>query len=429
MNKTNKNHINKQIGNKNKLNEDENCDINENKLIEMELMEEPKPQIYSKLNLNTNNLYNSLNNDMKEKNDLDIKKENKIKVIKKSNNQNKKEKLKNIKRNEINIKDNINQTLNNNSCIYNLSDSNLSSFKDDKSNFNFDFSSDIEKNDNMNQNKKEEKKDLEETKTKILKCKENNKYVPYHKITAKNKNKKIYLKKSYKPTDNPNNEKYKSKEIINKIKFDLIHEEHYKNDYNKTEINDNESELSLHVNNRNLLDEFISPCKSPDGEELFLIKPENILINKPQKDILEKYLKYYFTNISNQSFNSQYLTKVDNYNNNLSNKKIFSPKISYLYKHKSKNINPKNNKLNKTNSFTHSIDDEENFFNFLPTSLRVPFDITSKNFKKTKNINKNNNDIKENEKLDDKKYKKINTFYKTPTNFRNPKLLIKKSYK
>ena len=43
MNKTNKNHINKQIGNKNKLNEDENCDINENKLIEMELMEEPKP--------------------------------------------------------------------------------------------------------------------------------------------------------------------------------------------------------------------------------------------------------------------------------------------------------------------------------------------------------------------------------------------------
>ena len=85
----------------------------------MELMEEPKPQIYSKLNLNTNNLYNSLNNDMKEKNDLDIKKENKIKVIKKSNNQNKKEKLKNIKRNEINIKDNINQTLNNNSCIYN----------------------------------------------------------------------------------------------------------------------------------------------------------------------------------------------------------------------------------------------------------------------------------------------------------------------
>ena len=52
----NENKNNQHKKNRNEILTDDNYDINDKKLIEIELMEEPQPQIYSKLNLDSHNI-------------------------------------------------------------------------------------------------------------------------------------------------------------------------------------------------------------------------------------------------------------------------------------------------------------------------------------------------------------------------------------
>ena len=336
--------------------------------------------------------------------------------------------------------------MNNNSCFYFTADSNLSSVKEDKYNFNNDNSSEMDYNNkNENINEKEEKKELEN-----IYPKENDKnYIyPYIKINERIKNKKINLKEIYKPLDKSNNvyndyiknnqkkQKYISKELINKIKSDFSNEEdnQQQNNYMKTEININENKLGKNqVNNNKIIDDFLVPCKSPYGEDLFLLKSENILINKLQKEILESYLEDYFSSKKNskQFLNFKIFKKEknnNNNNNNSTNKRIFSPKITSLYKRKTKNIiSHNNNKLAKSYFLSHSIDNENKLSNLLPSSLKTPFDIIIKTIKEQKINNKKNN-LKDMEKSYNDNYKKINTFYKTSTDFRSPKYLNKKPY-
>ena len=433
-NKTNKQNKNKKnIKLKNELfNDFDNYDINEEKLMEMDLMEEPQPQIYSKLNLDSNILNNnsfSLSYELKEnnKNNIDIKDE--IKVVKKLNNKNKNKK-------DIKIRDNNGLHMNNNSCFYFTTDSNLSSVKEDKDIINIknDNSSELDYNTkNENINKKEEKKDFENLN---LKENNNNYIYPYIKIRGRNKNKKINLKEIYKPLDKSGNiyndyiknnqkkQKYISKELINKIKSDFSEEENQiQNNYNKTEINNNENKLIKNqTNNKKLINDFLVPCKSPYGEDLFLLKSENILINKTQKEILENYLEDYFSLKINSK---QFLN--NNNNNNTINKRIFSPKISSLYKRKTKNTlsHNNNNKLTQSAFISHSLDKENYLLNCLPSSLKTPFDLIINKIKTSKI---NNSIIKDIEKYGKENYKKINTLYKTSTNFRSPNDLSNKPY-
>lgn len=391
-------------------------DIIDKNLLEIELMEEPKPQIYSLLKLDSNNLINnSYNAEIKGKNKDDIKDE--IKVIKKTNKNNKDSKIK--KR----------RFLSNNSIIYSVKDS---GFKDDKSNLNLDNSSEIDYyNEIKNDEQIEEEKGIKR-KSKELNLKENNN-CKYHRfyIIAKNKNKKkkIELKKIFyhKNKDNENfdkstNNKFKnlnciSKGLIEKIKYDINKEENSHHIYNKIQINFSNNKSKINI--KNYLDDYFIPCKSPYKEELFLIKPENILINKLQKEILEKHLKDYFSsNFNSNKYNkSPYASKINNYQN-FTNKKIFPLKISNICKHK--NINSA-----RTIYKSKSLSNENDFISFLPSSLQAPFDIFIKNIQKFKVRNRNNILLKDKEKSTIENYKKINKLY--TTNFKSPKLLIKKS--
>ena len=205
---------------------------------------------------------------------------------------------------------------------------------------------------------------------------------------------------------------------MNKAKSDFINEEENKKKYIREGINDNLNAINLKI----FIDDFFIPCDSPYGEKLFLIKSTNILIKKSQKDILEKYLKIYFSKEikSDQSFNSPYLRKVIDYNN-FKNKKL----LSSLHKYNNKNIMFKNNNLNTINELNHFSNSIQNKKD-LPSSLQVPFDIIIENILKNKNINsyKNkeklvNNKISESisaQKLNNKKLKK--NFYPTSSNFR-----------
>ena len=420
----NENKNNQHKKNRNEILTDDNYDINDKKLIEIELMEEPQPQIYSKLNLDSHNISINKNEINEKKNNIEIKDEIKVK----KNNKNFIDKNKNQK-----IKDNTNDSFSNNSYIYLVSDSNLSSFKDEKLNLNIDNSIEIDSlSPKEKESKREEKKPMEENKyinEKEMSLKEN-KIHPYYKILAKNK-KNLNLKKLYMPINKSNkiikkitqnNQKNKNnercKEIFNKAKSDFISEEEKNKKYNKEDINNNLNSINLKI----FIDDFFIPCDSPYGEQLFLIKSCNILIKKSQKDILEKYLKIYFSKEINsgQSFKSPYLRKVIDYNN-FKNKKL----LSSLHKHNNKNIIFKNNNLNTVNELNHfsnSIQNEKD----LPSSLQVPFDIIIENILKTKNISSYKNKEKlvynkisesiSTQKLNNKKLKK--NFYQTSSNFR-----------
>lgn len=415
----NKNIQNKK--NKNEILTDNNYDINDKKLIEIELMEEPKPQIYSKLNLDSHNISINKNEIDEKKNNLEIKDEIKVK----KNNKNFIDKIKNQK-----IKDNTNDSFSNNSYIYFVTDSNLSSFKDEKLNLNTDNSIEINPlSPKGNESTREEKKPMEENKyiNKKEMCLKENKIHPYYKILGKNK-KNFNLKELYMPINKSNKiikkitQKDKINEcckgILNKAKSDFINEEENKKKYIREGINDNLNAINLKI----FIDDFFIPCDSPYGEKLFLIKSTNILIKKSQKDILEKYLKIYFSKEikSDQSFNSPYLRKVIDYNN-FKNKKL----LSSLHKYNNKNIMFKNNNLNTINELNHFSNSIQNKKE-LPSSLQVPFDIIIENILKTININsyKNkekliNNKISESisaQKLNNKKLKK--NFYQTSSNFR-----------
>ena len=117
----------------------------------------------------------------------------------------------------------------------------------------------------------------------------------------------------------------------------------------------------------------------------------------------------------------------NNNNNNTINKRIFSPKISSLYKRKTKNTlsHNNNNKLTQSAFISHSLDKENYLLNCLPSSLKTPFDLIINKIKTSKI---NNSIIKDIEKYGKENYKKINTLYKTSTNFRSPNDLSNKPY-
>ena len=135
-----------------------------------------------------------------------------------------------------------------------------------------------------------------------------------------------------------------SEDIINKVKNDFMNEEDKNNNYNTTTINRKNNNIKQYY-----FDDYFIPYKSPYGEELFLIKNGNILINKSQKELLKEYLKYYFTTSkeykTEQTLKSSYLRKVINYNN-YKRKQI----LSSLYKNKRIKINNNNKESNSFNT-------------------------------------------------------------------------------
>ena len=365
----------------------ENYHINDKILKEMEMMEEPKPQIFSKLSSSYINKNKNWLNNNEIKNEKD-----QIKVIKKIFNKNKNKK-------ELKINENINDSSINNSCTFLITDSNLSSLKEEKNNLNFDNSINLDnsiENNEKNDCKIKEEMSFNNNITNLMQKK-------------KIKLKDLDIKQKFKKLDNNNRMKQNisSKYIIN-----------------------------FSLNN------YLIPCRSPYGEELFLIKSENILINKSQKEILENYLnKYYLREKSNGSFDSSHNLKNILFKN-------FQNKNNYIYKNKIQNKIKKNlnfsdeiNILPLSNSYSNG----KNLFNILPSSLHIPFDIILKKIEQEKY--KNDTIIKDaeiNNKLslssltslnrrnfNDKNYKKINHLHKTTIDYKNSELqnLKKNSYK
>jgi hypothetical protein len=194
----------------NELSINDNYEINEKKIREMELMEEPKPQVLSKFNVNFSSISSNKNEKKSNKNNID-----EIKVKKSEHKKNMLRKRNNEK--NFVLKDNTNDSFSNHSCArFNSDYSNVSSFKDEKLNLNLDNSLEIDtfSQNERKDNKNEVKKELEEIKQKnkkeiLLKDNKKNHIYPFYKILNKN-NKNINQKKLFIPIK-------KSNKIIKKI--------------------------------------------------------------------------------------------------------------------------------------------------------------------------------------------------------------------
>ena len=102
------------------------------------------------------------------------------------------------------------------------------------------------------------------------------------------------------------------------------------------------------------LDEFLTPYNKKGGEELYLTKNGNVLINRKQKDILEDYIN---KNAFDDDEDSKY-------------------KLNKQVKEKVKSIKERKNKKNNlkgTNS-NYDLNDINELFQILPPSFQVPID-------------------------------------------------------
>ena len=386
----------KNNNNNNELYNNDNNNINNNYLKDIELMEEPKPLIYSSLNLDSINNNMNINFNKKEinENNDDIEMRDQIKVKKRSHNKslNNKNNInnKNVAKRELKNND-INDYLKTNSCINLKNDSNFSSLKDDNININNENNIDID-------NKKEEEWKYYENE-----LKQNNKNIKelLTPINETNLNLEKIKKNSYK--------KIKiniSKEIINKIKSDLEDDDI---NYIKTDINNIND-----INNKNSINEYLIPCNNPNGEQLFLIKTLNILINKSQKDTLENYIKNNSHKNLNEIFNSPNLKQVINYKDNHNKKSLIKKKIN-LHKNIKNEQNSKMNLSNEVRLMSHSLEEIKELGGCIPSSIKK---CDQKIKYREKIINNKTNMFPRKNKLKTKNNKVINSFFNTTTNFR-----------
>ena len=167
----------------------------------------------------------------------------------------------------------------------------------------------------------------------------------------------------------------------NKNKILKFNNRHNNNNYIlKTESNKkykkrNHYNLNLNnIQNTNLnkdffsLDEFLVPYNnSKKGEELFMTKIGNVLMNKKQKDILEDYVNnYLFENEEN---------KIDNKSTPKSNHKVNN--IIPITKEMKQKINKetKNRKfITKKSMLNYDLNDIYDLIQSLPTSIQIPLD-------------------------------------------------------
>ena len=154
----------------------------------------------------------------------------------------------------------------------------------------------------------------------------------------------------------------------------IVEEEDINNKYNKMMTNNTRTKTESSIknkikNNRNIKDEYFSvdqffiPYSNKKGEELFITKVGNVLINKRQKDILEDY-------INNNLFEDD-----DNKSKSSKNKLYNISPISRGIKEKLKFINGKNKifKLKGTNT-QYDLNDITEIFQILPASFQNPID-------------------------------------------------------
>ena len=155
----------------------------------------------------------------------------------------------------------------------------------------------------------------------------------------------------------------------------IVEEEDINNKYNKMNTNYSRTKTESSIknkikSNRNIndeyfsLDQFFIPYNNKKGEELFITKVGNVLINKRQKDILEDY-------INNNLFEDD-----DNKSKNSRNKLYNIVPISKGIKEKLKLINNGKNKIFKlkgTNT-QYDLNDITELFQILPASFQNPID-------------------------------------------------------
>ena len=109
------------------------------------------------------------------------------------------------------------------------------------------------------------------------------------------------------------------------------------------------------------LDEFLVPLSSKKGEESFLTKTGNILLNKMQKDILEDYINNYL--VQDEEDNK---SKTDRHNKVVPMNKSIKEKMKYIKGGKNKKFN-----LKGTNTI-YDLDDINELLQKLPSSFQIP---------------------------------------------------------
>ena len=145
----------------------------------------------------------------------------------------------------------------------------------------------------------------------------------------------------------------------------------------KTESNkkgkNNNLNININLNNDNFsLDEYLVPYTTKNGEELYLIKSGQVLINKKQKDILENHI-------------NNYLYDEESYINETERKNRINKKINNLIPI-NKNIKEKikNEKINKKHRSKNDYDtkDKNEAKKGLLSSIKVPLEDLYVNKKK-----------------------------------------------
>jgi hypothetical protein len=156
----------------------------------------------------------------------------------------------------------------------------------------------------------------------------------------------------------------------------IVEEDGTSNKSNKMSLNNyrTKTEFSLKNKNKNnninlnseyfSLDEFLIPYNTKKGEELFLTKSGNILINKKQKDILEDYINNYLCEDDDENKSKTEKTRTYNI---ITNKGI-KEKLKAIKTMKNKKFHLKGTNTNYDLNYVNEL------FKILPPSFQIPID-------------------------------------------------------